>query len=437
MNAGGGAGAGDDKYDGLVLDVVAESPNFNPIHGLMAIQLVCLATAINFLPNAQVFSGGVILATMFAKKYKRVNPDDPLSIDEIASIQFYTQQSPFYGQLSTALRSEDRTIVKPFLAYLKLVLTALSKLPRVTGSVYRGIKLHINQLGGNYGEGEECLWWGFSSTTKSLKVLNDDAFLGASGDRTILHITVVRGVDIKKYSAFKKEDEVLLLPATYLRVDGVLPQPGGFTMVQMTELDYGSTFMDFAPAATPPPAPSAEQMMAEQMAAMELKHKAELEAGQAKAKAELEAMKHQQELKAEQDKAMHAAEMLKAEQDKAEQERLVALLKAEQAKKAKPAAPPPRNPVLDNPLIDASGQGDLGKVRDLLDRGAGVNAVDGSKETPLHWASCYGHEAVAALLLERGAGVNAVDGSKMTPLHWASRYGHEAVAALLRKHGGR
>ena len=93
------------------------------------------------------------------------------------------------------------------------------------------------------------------------------------------------------------------------------------------------------------------------------------------------------------------------------------------------------NSALDQPLIQASKDGDVSQVGDLLDNGANVNAVDNEKKTPLHWASLKGHEAVAALLVKNGADVNAVDNNKNTPLHYASVKGSDAVATLLVDNG--
>ncbi|KFY28403.1 hypothetical protein V491_00482, partial [Pseudogymnoascus sp. VKM F-3775] len=42
-----------------------------------------------------------------------------------------------------------------------------------------------------------------------------------------------------------------------------------------------------------------------------------------------------------------------------------------------------------------------------------------------------GHEAVAELLLDRGAEVDAKDGSGQTPLSWAAVKGYEVVEQLL------
>lgn len=79
----------------------------------------------------------------------------------------------------------------------------------------------------------------------------------------------------------------------------------------------------------------------------------------------------------------------------------------------------------------------------LLDhRLFGVNAMNGSGETPLHYAVKYGRSDVAELLIEHGANVDAKDPSGNTPLHYCefdaptnktNRYEEERVKEDLRE----
>ena len=55
-----------------------------------------------------------------------------------------THETPFYGELNASLRSKNRSDVKPFFLYMKLMLSALHRLPLGDGSggvmtVYRGV----------------------------------------------------------------------------------------------------------------------------------------------------------------------------------------------------------------------------------------------------------------------------------------------------------
>jgi len=90
---------------------------------------------------------------------------------------------------------------------------------------------------------------------------------------------------------------------------------------------------------------------------------------------------------------------------------------------------------LDSELLDTAGKGDVRKVRELLDRGADVNARDEDGVTPLHYAAYYGFLDAARLLLDRGADVNARDEFGGTPLHYAAGSGHVNVVRLLLDRG--
>jgi hypothetical protein len=107
-----------------------------------------------------------------------------------SAIYLYTQQTPLYGELNRALRSENRQAITPYFLYLKLLLTAVKKLPKWSGTVYREIKLAVNQLGDSYAKGEEFIWWGFSSCATTLTVLADPQYLGAEGNRTLFALKV-------------------------------------------------------------------------------------------------------------------------------------------------------------------------------------------------------------------------------------------------------
>ena len=249
-----------------LLDVTAGADaNLSPIFGLQATPLESLARAIEAACAAPALEGvelgaSVALAQRFARR-KLQHGADPhgLPLEEIAVVHFYTQQTPFYPAINAALRSEDRATLKPFFKFLKLAFTAMHKLPPVCGCVFRGVKLPLAQVG-QYEAGAPVLWWGFSSTTARADVLSNPSFLGDGGDRTMFQIQISNGVNIKAYSSFHVEDEVLLLPGTNMVVESVLPLGNGLNMVQMRE-DPILGLIDMvrpSPFAAPPPlAPAA------------------------------------------------------------------------------------------------------------------------------------------------------------------------------------
>ena len=81
--------------------------------------------------------------------------------------------------------------------------------------------------------------------------------------------------------------------------------------------------------------------------------------------------------------------------------------------------------------------GNIEAVKQYLDGGADVNAMDDFGRIPLHLAAWKGHKEIAELLIANGADVNAQDKYGRTPLDWAVMLGKPEIADLLRKHGGK
>lgn len=74
-------------------------------------------------------------------------------------------------------------------------------------------------------------------------------------------------------------------------------------------------------------------------------------------------------------------------------------------------------------------------ARLLIDKGADINAEDGWRRTPLHWATENCHTDLVKLLIDKGAEVNAKDDWQQTPLLWAVDAGHTDLAKLLIEKG--
>ena len=131
--------------------------------------------------------------------------------------------------MNSALASKDRSQAKPFFKYLKLCLGGLHKCPLVSGTYTRGIKSPNLQ---NYKPGRApFFWWAFTSTTDSVQYTSE--FLG-TGSRMLFMVQGV-GVDVRRFSAFPTEGEVLMLPGTLLKLKGVLSQPGNLHIAQLVQ----------------------------------------------------------------------------------------------------------------------------------------------------------------------------------------------------------
>jgi len=168
-----------------------------------------------------------------------LNGTDPhgLTSAEIAAINLYTQgwippENSLYAILNARLRDRDRELVKPFFLYLRLFLSAINKLPKLTIPLYRGVK---KDLSVDYKQGRKLYWWGFSSCTTSMAVLQSELFLGKTGDRTMFCLSKSWGVSIQRYSMYNTESEVLVPPGRRLQVAAVLDQ-GPLKIVQLEEL---------------------------------------------------------------------------------------------------------------------------------------------------------------------------------------------------------
>jgi len=84
------------------------------------------------------------------------------------------------------------------------------------------------------------------------------------------------------------------------------------------------------------------------------------------------------------------------------------------------------------PLHEAAKDGDVSEVKELLSKGAEVNAKTTGGFTPLHYAAWKGHLDVVKELLAKGAEVDAKSNGGYTPLHYAAS-DVEVVKMLLAK----
>lgn len=110
-----------------------------------------------------------------------------LELDMIAALHAYTQESALYKTLNARLRDENRKKITPFFPFLKLLLTALYRLPAIHATVFRGIDVDVS---GQYREardkGQKVKFWSVTSATRTADVL--ETFLGDKGEPTVLPI---------------------------------------------------------------------------------------------------------------------------------------------------------------------------------------------------------------------------------------------------------
>ncbi len=70
----------------------------------------------------------------------------------------------------------------------------------------------------------------------------------------------------------------------------------------------------------------------------------------------------------------------------------------------------------------------------LIERGADVNALNGAKWNPLHFASRFGHLEAVQWLLDCGVPVNFQSLEGYIPLHLAAYFGHFEIVRMLLEH---
>jgi hypothetical protein len=210
-----------------------------PISGYEGMALVSLETAIEplvpFLPDIENYA-------FIAKEECRKTPVDRLSNDESASIMLYTMgwkplDQCLYIVLNKTLRLKERNKLEPWFLYLKLFLTALSRLPSIHQNIYREIELDLSE---EYQIGETIIWSGFSSCTTSINDLQSEQVLNT---RTLFTIECISGKNIRPHSYFQLEDEILLFPLTQFKVETYSNKNNDIHSIQLSETQPSSPLL--------------------------------------------------------------------------------------------------------------------------------------------------------------------------------------------------
>ncbi|CAF2131974.1 unnamed protein product [Rotaria magnacalcarata] len=176
------------------------------------------------------------LAKQHAKMYH-----NSLSLDESSSLALYSMEwephaECLYVVLNATLRSENRTNLTPWYLYLKLIITALSRLPSVHMTVYRGIQLDLSK---SYPKGSTFTWWSFSSCTASVDVLQ--SFMNTIGVRTLFAIECLSGKDIQHHSLYPNEQEILLNAGVRFQVTAHFQPSNDLHIIQLKQLEQPSS----------------------------------------------------------------------------------------------------------------------------------------------------------------------------------------------------
>jgi hypothetical protein len=152
-----------------------------------------------------------------------------------------------YGPLNQALRAQNRDAVKPWRAFIWLLMHALRKVPAVRSgvTVYRGMSISLSKLGANYATGGMFHLPAFTSTSSHVEVMH--SFMGG-GAKVMLHLTLTEDVarNITDFSLFATEREVLLPPNMLFRVKSSYHDDiSGLHILQCTQLDTLDMILNF------------------------------------------------------------------------------------------------------------------------------------------------------------------------------------------------
>lgn len=155
-----------------------------------------------------------------------------LTRDESASIYIYTMEwgeTSLYRLLNADQRNRNRSILTPWYSYLKLLSSALDKLPNKKGNFWRGINVKFVRA---YEKGDLQTWWCLTSC--SAEVSQVKPFLGQQS--TLMSIEAETAKEISIYSCYPFEKEVVLVFGTGVRVLSNTLEHESLSLVQLREV---------------------------------------------------------------------------------------------------------------------------------------------------------------------------------------------------------
>eukprot|EP00466_Bigelowiella_natans_P013952 jgi/Bigna1/77835/fgenesh1_pg.50_\ len=145
------------------------------------------------------------------KKYSKQH-QKLLSKDEVSAINLYT--TAFHHDLNKSLRKLDMEHIRPFLPYLRLLKSALNKIPSKKCTVWRSIPGNV-ELPEKGKEERDCA---VISTTDDLESLK--SFIDV--DCTLFMIESSKAKPITQFSHFPHEQECILWIGTRMEIIGTL-----------------------------------------------------------------------------------------------------------------------------------------------------------------------------------------------------------------------
>ena len=195
-----------------------------------------LATAI--AGDMEMRSAPLELGLRFAMIFARLKAEKKgqiLTADEIGAIHIYTQGAALYHILTARLRDKNRTNLAPFLPFLKLLLTALYKLPPCATPALPLIVYRAGEVDASiqYHPRNQVVWWALNScvvnrgfTSMIHPRTHAPTAAGVKKERTLFVIRALHVIDISNYSALYGERELILPPGSRFTVDDLKSSSG-------------------------------------------------------------------------------------------------------------------------------------------------------------------------------------------------------------------
>lgn len=202
----------------LINEKLVDVAKLPPIVGYTEQQSLSLSRAC--MPLAHVIDD-IVSYMSVAMMMTPDHPPNDLTRDESASIRLYTMEwsdgkTSLYTVLNRTLMEENRDKLRPWFKYLTLFLTALVKIPCAPSQVvWCGVAQNISDI---FPCGTELVCWSFSSTTRTFNTLSSQLDSNDPANKTLLSIEVFNARNISAHSNNQTEDELLLLPGTYMEV---------------------------------------------------------------------------------------------------------------------------------------------------------------------------------------------------------------------------
>ncbi|CAF4215199.1 unnamed protein product, partial [Adineta steineri] len=146
-------------------DIDCSFKRLTPVYGFHVAKLVSIEEALQSV-QSQIDELSYFIKT--AKKHCHYPSEHGLTHDESASIYIYTMEwgeQTLYRVLNKTLRNENRDLLKVWFAYIKLLDTALNKLPTVKEVVWRGITADV---GKTFHENDKITRWSINSCSSKV-----------------------------------------------------------------------------------------------------------------------------------------------------------------------------------------------------------------------------------------------------------------------------